>query len=488
MSARDYILLYINGKRHEVRSEDAFMPLSDYLRYHECLTGTKVVCAEGDCGACTVLVTRVIKSNKNFQLEAMNSCISALYLLDGCHIVTVEGLQDKDNLHPVQSAMIENFGAQCGYCTPGFVCAMAQLAEDALEYKFEITEKKARNYLTGNLCRCTGYKGILEAACKMNLENYNSLKSRYNNTEIINELKTAIQQTVIISAKSKKIFIPSNLQEAIQFKKEQSGIRLNSGGTDIGVLINKGRFVQTDMMSLNNIKELYEIEVRSDSIKVGARASLSDLESIADKYFPEFGRKLHIFASPQIKNKATLVGNVANASPIGDSIPFLMVADTQVVLLSEEGETKVKLNDFYIGYKKLKMNDDEFISYLEIPKTKHNFKLYKVSIRKDLDISAVTFAAKYEIENNKIKSLSIAVGGVAATVIRMTDIENQLIGKEFKRANFENAAEQLAASIHPLSDVRGSSDYRKLVARNLMLKFFDEVNSEMGNPLCEVVL
>lgn len=483
---RNSVILFVNGAREELSGETAFMTVAEYLRYKKGLTGTKVVCSEGDCGACTILVSRM-SEGKLGPYKAINSCISFMYLLDQCHLITVEGLKKGDELHPVQKAMVENHGAQCGFCTPGFICAMASLTEDAKKENFSLEEKRVKNYLTGNLCRCTGYDSIIKSGCSVKLSATPELGSLYDDAKISKEL-SLMKGSVRIAHGDKSVFLPVSVDEAATEKKTKSP-RMVSGGTDLGVVSNKGKLRLTEMMSLNNIATLYSVEETATHIVVGAKASLDELERKTAKVFPEFSRNLHIFASPQIKNSGSLVGNLINASPIADTVPFLRVAEAEVVLRSTSGERTVNVNTFIKGgYKELDLRTDEIVTHIRIPKSNHQYKLYKISTRKDLDISTVTFAARYRLNNGVLEEFSLALGGVGPTVLRMNQIEAKAVGQYFNQALFKRFAADVKASIKPLSDVRGSTDFRLTLAHNLMLKFCDEVMKENHLSFQEISL
>ncbi len=478
--------MFVNGEREELSPENSFMTVAEFLRYRKGLTGTKVVCSEGDCGACTILVSR-LQNEKLGPYKAINSCISFMYLLDKCHLITVEGLKKDNELHPVQKAMVENHGAQCGFCTPGFICAMASLTEDAKNEKFPLEEKRVKNYLTGNLCRCTGYDSIIKSGCSVDLKTTPLLSSYYDDGKIQKEL-AAVKGSVRISGENKSIFLPATVDEATREKKDKTP-RLAGGATDLGVVSNKGKLKLTEVMSLNNIESLYAVEENNTHVVIGARASLDEIERKTVKTFSEFSKNLHLFASPQIKNSASLVGNLVNASPIADTIPFLRVAEAEIVMKSSAGERVVNVNTFIKGgYKELDMRADEIVTHIRLPKTKHEFKLYKVSSRKDLDISTVTMAVRYTLKNNVLEEFSLALGGVGPTVLRMSQIETKAIGQYFNQALFKRLATDVKNSIKPLSDVRGSSDFRLTLCHNLMLKFCDEVMKEHDLSFQEISL
>lgn len=480
MENRQNIITTINNQRHEIDGEKAFMSVASFLREDCHLTGTKMVCSEGDCGACTVLLANEVGEDGKLIFKSVNSCILPLYLIDGSQVVTVEGLKISDTeLHPAQKAMVDCHGAQCGYCTPGFVCAIVGMAEIYKSENKKITEKKAKNFLTGNLCRCTGYRPILEAAVSMDLNKIELLKNRYNNPSWLLEMKKNKSQSVIMQFKQKSIFLPVTIKEAISAIAKDPELRIMGGATDVGVLINKGRTTTPKAMALYHIEVLRKINHDEKFITVGAAATLSEFEDYIESFIPELKKMLHIFASPQIKNQATLVGNIVNGSPIADTIPFLMVSDSVVVLESEKGIREVKISDFYLGYKKNDMCKDEIVTKVKIPRILSNesLRLYKVSMRKDMDISAVTFAGLIKVENDKITSARFALGGVAATVVRLKEIESNICGQVFSKTQFELISKILPQFIKPLSDLRASKEYRMKVAQNFFLKFHNEVSS-----------
>ncbi len=319
----------------------------------------------------------------------------------------------------------------------------------------------------------------------MDLKTTPELASFYDDPKIEKEL-AAVKGSVRIAHGNKSIFLPATVAEALSEKKEKSP-KLAGGATDIGVVYNKGRLKLNDVMSLNNIPSLFEVKETASRIVVGARASLDELERKTATVFPEFSRNLHIFASPQIKNSGTLTGNLINASPIADTIPFLRVCEAEIVLLSVSGERVVNVNTFIKGgYKELDMRPDELVTEIRLPKTKHEYKLYKISSRKDLDISTVTFAARYRLNNNVLEEFSLALGGVGPTVLRMNLIEAKATGQYFNQALFKRLAAEVKNSIRPLSDVRGSTDFRLTLCHNLMLKFCDEVMKEHNISFQEI--
>lgn len=552
---RDFVLIYLNGVRREIRGREALMMLGDWLRKEAGLTGTKIVCAEGDCGSCTVLrafpdlaahahvdvgVPSGVKVGANvgtdhatrsapLEFEAMNSCIVTVAQMDGSHIVTVEGMQCGDELSPAQVAMKQCHASQCGYCTPGFVMAISAMLEkhgDANGARTnvasdsgtrentashggaisaqQIDAKMAANYLTGNLCRCTGYAPIVEAALTVRATEKHSVAGRYSNPAAIADALNTATQSFMIEHDGVKLFAPVSLREAVTFAAQNPGFKVLAAATDMGVQTNKGKPLPRALLSLHLVSELYQAKHSRSGIVVGARVTLAQLRRLCETSAPELASFLNLFGSPQIKNVATLVGNIANASPIGDTLPFLLIADAVVHVASRPGgkgpihKRNIEFTDLYVGYKKLALTPEEIITHVSFNATdsKELLRLYKVSQRKDMDISAISGAfsftlagrAKHSNSSNDLHSLAarktkspprvvsarIAFGGVAATPIRMPEIEAALVG-EFTMEKAQAVAHMIASAITPLSDVRGSAAYRRVTAAKLFMRYASEV-------------
>jgi xanthine dehydrogenase small subunit len=461
---RDHILIHINGREHRIEGDAAFQTLANYLRQDVAATGTKIVCEEGDCGACTVLTRRTADAD----YRPVNSCILNLAQLDGSSIVTVEGLRvsappRETVLHPVQEAMVQCHGAQCGYCTPGFVMAMAGM----FEVCDRVNEKQIRDGLTGNLCRCTGYEPIIKAA--LAVESTPKMRERYP------ALPDAKDSVAI-----NNFCAPATLDEAIRFKRDHPGCTIVQGGTDVGVWVNKRNYAAPAMLSLSKIDSLNELREEDGAIVAGANTTLADFETFISDRIPELARILAIFGSPQIKNAGTLIGNIANGSPIGDTLPYLFVAGAMLEL--NNGTRTVPIDRFYLGYRKFDLQPDEIITRVRIGIVRDTLKLYKVSRRKDLDISAFTAAIRLAMTGDRIDRAGIAYGGVAPTVIRLPRTEAFLAGKNATLDTFEHAGGIARDEIKPISDVRGSADYRLQLAENLMAKFWYEMFGETSAP------
>ncbi len=471
---RDYILLYINGREHKVSGDMAFVPVTDYLRYELGLCGTKVVCAEGDCGACTVMVGRV--DGDELVYKPINSCIQYICQLDCSHLVTIEGLKQNGDLNPVQNAMVACHGAQCGYCTPGFVVAMCSMFDEGKP----LTACQLKDGLIGNLCRCTGYEPIVEAGLAVDLTHWEPVSKLYPAGEMLKNFKAHLGQSIHLKADGKELFVPVSVKEACKFKSENPQAVFITGGTDVSVNMNKRGLVPEVLISTSNLPGLQEISSQEESgrtvLEIGARVSLKQLEDYISKLSEEMKYILWVFGSPQIRHAGTLAGNIANASPIADTPPFLFIMDADIEVAGINGSRKIKMTEFYTGYKKLALQSDEMITkiHLPLPVKDEIVRLYKISRRQHLDISAFTAAIRLNVENGKIKTAAVAYGGVAAVILRMTAVEQFLVGKEFSLATCREAGKLARSEITPLTDVRGSRDYRLTLAENIFSKFYHE--------------
>lgn len=464
---RSSISFALNGKIVQLSGEKVFAPLSDNLRYVLGKTGTKVVCAEGDCGACTVMVSRPISGSQEFR--SMNSCIASTGLLDGCHVWTVEGLSQNGNLTEVQDSMVRNCGGQCGFCTPGFVMAITHMYET----KNKVSTQTVKNHLTGNLCRCTGYSPIVKAALDVDLSKHKRMQEFAFNQKLFTELANICNQTVLIQTEHRDFFAPTTMQEALTYLDQNANVQIFSGATDLGVQINKGKFSGNRWMSLHLIPDLYKKSMTDSQIEIHAKVSLWDFQKLVLEKIPAADKFLNIFASPQIKHTGTLIGNLANGSPIGDTLPLLIALDASLKIRSLKGLRTVKLADFYKGYKKKDLENHELIESVvfQIPHTDEKLGFYKVSQRRDLDISCVNAGFRMRFKNDRIEQAVIAYGGVGPTVLRLKNVENSMVGHPLNRTTADHFKTEIEKAITPQSDVRGTVEFRKLIAVNLFEKF-----------------
>lgn len=476
---RDHLLVAINGTLHRVCGDDAFLTLSDYVRERHALTGTKVVCAEGDCGACSVLVGR--RRRGRFEYRVANSCILFLYQLDGAHVVTVEGLKQNGALNAVQRAMVDCFGSQCGFCTPGFVVAMTGLLEQC-NGSGALSEDALRTGLSGNLCRCTGYVQIIEAGLAVDAAGVPRLNELYPDEQLDAMFAERNGSPALLEtrrfAEQLRVFVPRTVEEACEFKGREEAVTVVSGATDIGVQHNKGRVDPRTVLCLACVDELEGVSIEDHVMIAGGRASWGDVESAVRDVLPEFYEVLLRFGSPQIRTSGTVGGNLANASPIADSIPLYMVTETELELVGAGGSRRVNINDFYLGYKKYDLRGDELIARVITPLPKADggevLRLYKVSRRKDLDISTFTAAIMMKLDGGTIEWARIAYGGVAPVVLRLRRTEEFVRGRELSEELMREAGQMAVEEIAPISDVRGSADYRMQLAANVLLKFYYE--------------
>lgn len=474
---REQLVLYVNGRRLEVAGSDAFLPLSEFLRTRLRLTGTKVVCAEGDCGSCSVLVGRLVDGS--IEYRSVDSCIQLMFQLDGTHIVTVEGLRRGEELSPVQQSMVELHGSQCGYCTPGFVVAMTGL----LENHSQPTEEEWRCGLTGNLCRCTGYTSILAAGRQAAGTERQSLAEIYPPEAMSQVLSGLLEEPFHIREGAREAFSPVNVFVAANYLAANPTAKVVSGGTDVGVQLNKRMIAPEKFVVLNRLHDIQSFGYARDedypqgAIYCSALDCWADIEAVCRPHVPQFADIISVFGSPQIRHVGTIGGNLINASPIADSIPFLMVIDAVLTFACPLGlDRKLNINDFYLGYRKTALQPGEILTFVEfpVPAANQRLALYKVSRRRDLDISTFTAALLLTIENETIQEARIALGAVGPTVLRARKTEAFLRGKPFSEAVMQAAGELAVEEVTPISDVRGSADFRWQLTRNVFLKFFHE--------------
>ena len=338
----------------EINNSDPNETILNYIRTKLKKTGTKEGCAEGGCGACTVVLGELKKNNINY--KAINSCIAFVPSLEGKQLILVEDLISKDELHPVQKAMVNYHGSQCGFCTPGFVMSLFAMYKSYSSYK----ENIIKDSIQGNLCRCTGYKPIIDAAKSLNKKNKSDHFSR-NKKIIITLLKKIKQRSITIYSNNKKYFAPKTVYELKKILKQHPNSKLLSGGTDVSLIVTKERKDLDSLIYINSIDELNYIKKNNNYIEVGATTPLINFESIIKRYFPDFAQILKRYGSVQIRNVCTIAGNIATASPIGDTLPLLLSLDSQIII-KDKSKTKIlPLNGIFINYRKTKLKKGQFI-------------------------------------------------------------------------------------------------------------------------------
>ena len=461
------------NKIHSISNLDPNETILNYVRFKLKKTGTKEGCAEGGCGACTVVLGE-LKNNKIIY-KAINSCIAFVPSLEGKQLILVEDLVSKNGtLHVVQDAMVNYHGSQCGFCTPGFVMSLFAMYKNFSSYK----EDTIKDSIQGNLCRCTGYKPIINAAKSLNKKNKFDHFSG-NKRIIINLLKKIKQRSVAISGNGKKYFAPRSVRELNKILKQNPNSKLLSGGTDASLIVTKERKDLSSLIYMNSIDELNYIKKNNNYIEVGATVSLINFESFIKKDFPDFFQILKRYGSVQIRNVCTIAGNIATASPIGDTLPLLLSLDSQIIIKGKSKTKILPLNGFFINYRKTKLKRGQFIHSIRIPILKKNiFKAYKISKRIDDDISSVCASFNIELENNKIKKIKIAYGGMASIPKRAVNCEKILLNSFLSAEIINKAKKSLEKDFRPIADVRASKKYRIEIAKNLLEKCFLEIKQK----------
>jgi xanthine dehydrogenase small subunit len=443
--------------------------LLELLRGDLACSGTKEGCGEGDCGACTVVLGQAEPQTGALKLRAINSCIRLAHSIDGMALWTVEDIAaSPEQLHPAQQAMLECHASQCGFCTPGFVMSLYAMQHEA---KGEpISRALAQQQLSGNLCRCTGYKPILEAAQQM----HRLPSTPLNEAAILAQLAQLEPLENSDESIDAAYQAPRTLSALLREKSLHPEAQLVAGATDVGLWITKGHQQFARILDVTRATELLQIQDEKNHICIGAAVPLEQAFAALIEQRPQLHEFATRFAGLPVRNSGTLGGNVANGSPIGDSMPLLIALRADVVLMSVRGQREMPLENLYTGYRKNCMAKDEILGAIKVPKPAATdyMQVYKISKRQDDDISAVCLAINLHIENGMISSASIGVGGVAATPVRAVKTEAALIGKTWCEASIDAAANVLRQEFTPISDMRASSHYRVTVLGNLLTRYW----------------
>ncbi len=445
------------------RAESAISPtttLLDYLRLNARLTGTKEGCAEGDCGACTVVVG-LPQDDGRMAWRAVNSCLVLVPQVDGLPVITVEGLAQPDGtLHSVQQSLVEADATQCGFCTPGFAMAMFAFAHELKESGGETRDDETiHEALAGNLCRCTGYKPIVEACRTMRAD-----PPGCGLTEKVGEAVSEYRQGTQL------YLAPRSIDALVEAKAKHPDAIVLGGGTDLGIRVSKDRETFPVVISTQWVSELRAISETAETLTIGGGVTYTNALPSLDRHFPSFAALVRRIGSRQIRNIGTLAANIANASPIGDTIPCLIALDATIVLRSTRGVRRVQAGDFILSYRKTAMETDEIIEAIEIPLLKDGttFTTYKLSKRFDQDISTVIGAYRLRVANGKVAELRAAYGGMAATTARAKHVEAAITGKPWTAETLKNVDGLIAQDFQPMTDHRGTDAYRLRAAANLL--------------------
>lgn len=485
------IEFYLNGQHHTLEQADPNLSILDWLRTRKRLTGTKEGCASGDCGACTVSIGTPDQARSGqLRYESVNSCIAPVGSLHGKHLITVEALSEEPG-HPVQKEMIECHGAQCGYCTPGIIMSLFSLHTEKSGSGAPTNDSELLEALSGNLCRCTGYRPIVEAGRKASVQAWtpgadNTQASQgavlsgpdaasgapwLQSPEIVANLQK-LQGTAgaLQDSRGYRYDAPATLEALRALLQKSPEAKLVAGGTDLSLEITQQLKDLTHLIGLGGIQELQDIQENEDGIYIGGGATYTAVFHKLEERWPHFGPMLERLGSRQIRNRGTLGGNIGNASPIGDMPPPLIALGAEVELDSANGVRRLPLQDFFLDYKKTALEPGEFVRGVWIPAEKPDEQLliYKISKRMDDDISAVLFALWVKYEGDVIKDCRLAFGGMAAIPKRATGAEDELKGQPWSEASVVKAIAALEQEMKPMSDVRGSAAYRLQIAGNLL--------------------
>ncbi len=453
----------------------------EYLREHRQRTGTKEGCASGDCGACTVVVAEIDRHSDQLLYKNINACITFMSALNARQLITVEDLKHNQKLHYCQQAMVDTDGSQCGFCTPGFVMSLFALHKAENQYD----RYKVQEALAGNLCRCTGYGAIDKAAQQ-------ALQEQAPDQFSLTELKTVEKlQQIMQRSKHREAFLahadqhchmPKSINSLAQILTRYPNANIVAGGTDLSLNVTQQGQKFKRLIDIHQVPELNIFKVTREHIEIGAAVSLDQCQTQLADFFPDFSALLERFASLQVRHQGTLGGNIANASPIGDTPPALIALSAELVLRKDAKTRRIPLQDFFIDYRKTQLQASEFIEKIILPLPNDRldggrtiFKVYKVSKRLDDDISAICAASWLLLDkDHKVLDIKLAYGGMAAIPKRAYRTEAALLGNVFDQQSLASAIPLMADDFQPLSDFRASSQYRLRVAQNLLQKLYIE--------------
>jgi len=475
------IRFILDGERVSVGDLPPTTTVLEFLRERLGRTGTKEGCAEGDCGACTVVLGEL--DGEHIIYRAVNSCIRFLPTVDGKELVTVESLKAADGrLHPVQQAMVDSHASQCGFCTPGFVMSLFALY---LNESAPDRDSVVRT-IAGNLCRCTGYRPIIEAGLRMNSypEPRAWNRSAAQGSAKRNALLAIARKDTLTLAAGGGFHAPISSDELARLVQQDPDALLLAGGTDVGLWVTKQLRDLPKMIYVGDVADLKHVQEVGGALDIGAAVSLTDAFAAIVSRYPMLEEMADRFGSPPVRNSGTLCGNIANGSPIGDSMPFLVALGSTVRLRRGDRRRELPLEALYLGYQKKALERGEFIEAVRVPLPRAGrlFSSYKVSKRIDQDISAICGGFAFDVQEGRIADVRIAYGGMAATVKRATHTETALAGKPWTHQSIAAALPRLSQDYAPITDMRASREYRMQVACNLLDRFYLEHAAVSAEP------
>ncbi|MSQ98031.1 MAG: xanthine dehydrogenase small subunit [Xanthomonadales bacterium] len=491
------IRFLLGNELQELSGFDPQMTVLEWLRTRVRRTGTKEGCAEGDCGACTVALGEVVDGAMRYR--AFNSCIQLLPTLDGKQLVTVEDLAVQDasgeSLHPVQQAMVDQHGSQCGFCTPGFVMSLFTLFHQPAIQATNgpaLDRQRIDEALAGNLCRCTGYAPIVRAVVQaMEQAPVDQFSNRQE--ELVAKLQPLQRDSMLqLEFQGRRFFAPRTLAEVWELLRLYPAAQLVAGATDVGLWMTKQLRVFDTVISLCQVSELPRIErdEAAGTIAIGAAVTYTDALATLVSAFPEMRRMLSRLGAVQVRNAGTMGGNIANGSPVGDMPPALIALGARLLLSSSAGRREIPLEDYFIEYGKQDLQPGECVEavVLPLPVAGQHYAVYKLSKRFDQDVSAVCAAFCIRLQDGKVIDARICFGGMAGTPLRARSTEQVLLGQPWNDETLPQvmtrARAALAEDYSPLSDWRASREYRLLAAQNLLRRFFLETTSTEPAQLC----
>jgi xanthine dehydrogenase small subunit len=484
------VRFYLNDQLQSLAAVPPTRTVLEWLREDRHLTGTKEGCAEGDCGACTVVIGERVDEDGvasdamsaseragRMRYRAINSCITFVAALDGKQLITVEHLRGAGGaLHPVQQALVDQHASQCGFCTPGFVMSLYALYQDKRQQEVRsVARAEAAEALAGNLCRCTGYRPILDAAQAMTSTQW-----------VAPDEATAAQNLAALAAEpalehhsdSGVVHAPRTLAELLHLRAGLPAARLVAGSTDVGLWVTKQHRELRTLILTGRVAELLSMQQDAQALTIGAAVPLTDALARLTALFPATRDYWQRYGSPPVRNSGTLGGNLANGSPIGDSMPVLIALGAEVVLASLRGERCLPLEQFYLSYQRTALQADEVLRAVRVPlpAVPALVRAYKLSKRFDQDISALALGIAVQLDGAVLREVRIGLGGMAAVPSRAHATEAALRGRRFDAAALSDAQVALAGEFSPISDMRASAAYRRQAAQNLLRRAWHELS------------